>query len=158
MILSDLHALYHPPTTQAPLQVDEEKTGKDSDHDIIIFAPKSDSNFKVVRKKKIVKTRPLPESKIPLFGRDIQAQSWNDVINEDNVDIKAFNFHRTIIDICSRHFPEKSQKISSLDKKWITPYLKNLSRKIKTEFFRNRKKCQMEAIKTGMEGKEEEGC
>ena len=51
MILSDLHTLYHPPTTQAPLQADKEKAGKSLDHDIIIFAPKTNNIFKVVRKK-----------------------------------------------------------------------------------------------------------
>ena len=131
IILSDLHSLYHPPTTLKPLQVDEQKTGKDSDHDMIVFAPKSNINFKVIRKKRTVKCRPLPDSKIPDFGRDIQCQSWNDVINESDIDVKVFNFHRTILNICEKYFPQKTLKISSLDQKWMTSYLKNLSRKIK---------------------------
>ena len=131
MILSDLHTHYHPPTTRAPIQADNEKTGKDSDHDVIIFAPKSNADFKVVRKKRVIRTRPLPDSSIPGFGRDIQSQTWNDVLSESDVDMKAFYFHRTIIDICNKYFPERSIKISSLDKKWITPFLKSLSRRIK---------------------------
>ena len=67
VILSDLINLYHPPTTKPPLQVDENKKGVDSDHYIVIFAPKSDLVFKVPRVKRQVKTRPLPDSKIPLF-------------------------------------------------------------------------------------------
>ena len=61
LILTDLHSYYHPPTTKAPLQVDEDKAGSDSDHDIIIFAPRSDAKYKVERKKKTVKSRPLPD-------------------------------------------------------------------------------------------------
>ena len=76
IILSDLLNLYHPPTVLAPLQVDSEKNGKDSDHKIVIFAPKSDVIFKVERTKKIIKTRPIPESKIPFFAREIQNQTW----------------------------------------------------------------------------------
>jgi hypothetical protein len=110
MIRSDLHSLYHPPTTQAPLQVDEEKTGKDSDHDIIIFAQKSDTKFKVIRKKKTVKTRPLPDSKIPLFGRDIQAQSWHGVLNEDNVKKKPLNLTKIKIYKSKKKYQEKTKK------------------------------------------------
>ena len=61
IILSDLMNLYHPPTALAPLQVDEDKSGKDSDHNLVVFAPKSDTNFAVKRKKKLIKTRPIPE-------------------------------------------------------------------------------------------------
>ena len=139
MILSDLHTYYHPPTTLAPLQVDEDKAGKDSDHDVIIFAPKSDTNFKVERKKKVIKARPLPDSKIPAFGREFQEISWKEVFQESDLDSKVFNFHKIIVNISYKHFPEKVMKISNLDKKWMTPYLKNLSRKIKSEFYRKRK-------------------
>ena len=156
MILSDLHTLYHPPTTQAPLQADKEKAGKSSDHDIIIFAPKTNNNFKVVRKKKIIKTRPMPDSVIPDFGRDFQNQTRDDVLKEDNVDTKAFNFHRTLIPSCNKHFPEKSLKISTFDKKWITPFLKILSRKVKAEFHRNRKSAKWRALKKEWKVKKKE--
>ena len=76
IILSDLLNLYHPPTVIGPLQVDVGKIGKNSDHNIVIFAPRSNSLFKVERKKRSVKTRPIPESRIPLFGREIQQQKW----------------------------------------------------------------------------------
>ena len=62
IILSDLMNLYHPPTVLAPLQVDEGKNGADSDHNIVIFAPKSDPNLCVKREKKSIKIRPLPDS------------------------------------------------------------------------------------------------
>ena len=53
--------------------------------------------------------------------------------------IKTFNFHKTIIAISIKHFPEKTIKIFNLDKMLKTPYLKNLLRKIKSNFYRNRK-------------------
>ena len=34
LIITDLHTMYHPPTTLPPLQVDENKKGKDGDHDM----------------------------------------------------------------------------------------------------------------------------
>ena len=62
IILSDLINHYHPPTVLGPLKVDEDKIGKDSDHNIVVFAPRSDANFQVKREKKIIQTRPIPES------------------------------------------------------------------------------------------------
>ena len=59
IVLTDLHSLYHPVTTLSPLQVDTDKKGKDSDHEIVLFAPKSDRKYVKERKKMIVKTRPL---------------------------------------------------------------------------------------------------
>ena len=64
IILTDLHTGFHPPTTLPPLQVDTNKDGHDSDHDVVLLAPKTNSQYEVVMKKKTVKTRPLPQSKI----------------------------------------------------------------------------------------------
>ena len=128
IILSDLINLYHPPTVRGPLQVDEGKAGKDSDHNIVIFAPRSNPNFRTERKKKSIKTRPIPESIIPSFSREIQSYAWEEVLNEKDIDTKVYNFHRTLLLICDKYFPEKKITISNLDKKWITLELKTLSR------------------------------
>ena len=148
IILSDLMTLYHPPTVKAPLQVDKDKNGVDSDHSIVIFAPKSDPNFHVKREKKSIKTRPLPDSQIPLFGREVQAQSWEEVYFAQSIDEKVQNFHDTILSICDKYFPTKTIQIPNLDKKkWITPELKSLSRKVKKEYFRNRKTSKLRKLK-----------
>ena len=52
IILTDLHSLYHPPTTLPPHEVDQDKDGADSDHNIVIMAPLSNGNYEVKRKKK----------------------------------------------------------------------------------------------------------
>ena len=44
IVLTDLHTLYHPPTS--------DKLGKDSDHNVVLFAPKSNSRYKVEAKKR----------------------------------------------------------------------------------------------------------
>jgi hypothetical protein len=101
----------------APLQVYEDKNGKDSDHNLVIFAPKSDANYKIERKKKVIKTRPIPESNIPLFANEIQKQTWEEITNEPDIDLKVYKFHRLIILILDKYFPEKTISISNLDKK-----------------------------------------
>ena len=49
--------------------------------------------------------------------------------------------------LLNKHFPEKEIKISNLDKKWITPELKSMSRKIKKEFYRNKKSSRWKKLK-----------
>ena len=135
VLITDLHSWYHPPTTMGPLKVDSDKKGKDSDHLQAVFAPKTNNQYKVARKKCKITTRPIPESKIPAFAREIQAQSWISVFEEENLDRKVENFHSIITDILERHFPEKHITISNLDKKWMTPNIKQLLRKVQSEYF-----------------------
>ena len=148
VILSDLHAFYHPPDTRKPLEVDEDKTGKNSDHDIVVFAPKSNPNFKVERKKRVIKTRPIPQSKIPAFGREVQSQSWIEVLEEPVLEKKVDNFHNIITSIRNKHFKQKSVTVSNLDKKWMTPKLKELLRKVQREYFLNRGSTKWRKLKT----------
>ena len=139
LLLTDLHPFFHPPTTLPPLQVDEDKVGSDSDHDIVVLAPKSNCKFKVERTKKTVKTRPLPDSGVDKFGKEITSHDWQEVLQTDNIDEKVNMFHKYLRDLLDKHFPEKSITISSLDKKWMSPDLKNLLRKRQREFVKHRK-------------------
>ena len=66
-VITDLHSFYHPPTSLTPLQVDAGKKGKDDDHNVIIMAPLANENFKLERKKKVVRT---PFQKLTLRGSE----------------------------------------------------------------------------------------
>ena len=63
MILTDMHSFYHPPTTFAPLQVDADQKGKDSDHEIIVMAPLSNDAFRVKKDLKRYIYTPSPSTK-----------------------------------------------------------------------------------------------
>ena len=118
-----------------------------TDHDIVTFAPKSNPNFAVSRKKKVVKTRPIPDSKIPAFGREIQRQSWIEVLEEPDLETKVSNFHQIITSVRNKHFSQKTVKISNLDKKWMTPELKNLQRQVQREYVQNRQSPKWRRLK-----------
>ena len=89
LLLTDLHPFYHPSSTLPPLQVDEDKNGHDSDHDIVVLAPKSNCKFKVERKRKTITTRPLPESGLEKFGQEITSHTWDEVISAEHIDEQA---------------------------------------------------------------------
>ena len=130
IILTDLHSLYHPPTTLPPLEVDPDKIGKNSDHNIIVIAPLSNHKYEVKRTKKSIITRPLPISNFAKFEAQIQSHNWSNLYQTVNVNDKVHLFHKSIRTILDENFPEKLVKISNLDKKWMSPELKQLHRQV----------------------------
>ena len=56
-----------------------------------------------------------------------------------NVDEKVDNFHHYIRYLLDKYFAEKTVKISTLDKKWMSPELKLLHRRRQRAFVKNRK-------------------
>ena len=139
LLLTDLHPFFHPPTTLPPLEVDDEKTGSDSDHDVVLFAPSQSSQYEVQRNKKTIKTRPIQQSKIEEFGHEITSHAWDEVYVAGDVDEKVNNFHHYIRYLIDKYFPEKTVRISTLDKKWMSPELKLLHRKRQRAFVKNRR-------------------
>ena len=139
IILTDLHTLYHPPTTLPPLQVDSDALGKDSDHNIVLFAPKNNTKYKVERKKKVIKTRPLTDFQIFKFEKDLASQPWEELFENKSVDDQAEQFHNWLRTNLDKYFPEKSTKLSSLDKKWMSPQIKQVHRAMSREYSKNRK-------------------
>ena len=130
IILTDLHSLYHPPTTLPPLEVDQDKDGADSDHNIVIMAPLSNGNYELKRKKKTIVTRPLPTSNFAKFEAALQSHSWVEVIETEDVDQKVQNLHGFI-----------------RKKKWMTPELKQLHRRVQREFFKSRQSAKWRKLK-----------
>ena len=139
LILTDLGHLYHPPTVLPPLQVDHDKHGKDSDHCINILAPKENAQYYVKPQKKIIKFRPMPESKVLEFGRAIANQSWSKLYEPDDLNYKTNYFQSILRNNLDLFIPEKTVTFSSLDKKWFSPQLKYLHRKMQREFYKHRK-------------------
>ena len=147
-IITDLCNVYNPPTTLPPLQVDPGKKGADADHQVVIFAPKSNLNYLKPRSKKTIVTRPLPQSAIDEFGKVITAHDWKEVFNANAIDDKVTNFHKILRSNLEKSFPQKLVRISSLDKKWMNPSLKILYRQVQREFFKNRQSKKWKKLKS----------
>ena len=148
IILTDLHTFFYPPTTLPPLQVDSDKGGSDSDHNTIVMAPRSNTQFKVDHVKKTRTIRPTPQSKIEDFGKEITTHTWSDVLQAESVDEKTSLFHNYILHLLNKHFPEKKVNMSSLDKKWMSPTLKTLHRRMQREFFKHNKRKKWRKLKS----------
>jgi hypothetical protein len=104
-------------------------------------------NNNTKRVKKPVVTRPLPESGVSQLSQFMWTHAWGEVLEEKDLNRKVEKFHQTLRHKLDEFLPEKTVMISYLDKKWMTPQLKTLNRKIKREFYKKRKKPQMEKTK-----------
>ena len=90
-IITDLHTLYQAPECLPPLQVDLDKEGKDSDHNIVILPPITISNNNQ-RKKRPVVPRPLTDSGMEQFRQCIRSHNWDEVFCENCIDQKVATF------------------------------------------------------------------
>ena len=147
VILTDLHTMYHPPTTLPPLQVDEDRQGKDGDHNIVVFAPRSNEQYRVDRNKRTIITRPLPESNIIKFEQSIMLFPWEDQFENKSIDQKVQIFHDCLRGNLDKYFPEKKTKMSSLDKDWMSPQLKQLHRSLQREYYKHRRSERYKILK-----------
>ena len=139
IIITDLHTLFHPPTTLPPLQVDSDKVEADSDHDFVVLSPICNSEYKIERKKKCVVTRPLPESQMAKFETAVMSFNWDEAFLDKSVDEKVDIFHSFLRSTLDQYFPEKTTKMSNFDKAWMSPQLKQLHRAMQREFIKHRK-------------------
>ena len=147
VILTDLHSAYHPPTTLPPLQADEGSQGKDGDHNIVVFAPCSNQQYKVERNKRIIHTRPLPESNMILFEQSIMNNPWEEHFKNKSINEKVKVFHDCLRENLNHFFPERKTKMSYLDKDWMSPELKQLHRSLQREFYKHRKSPKYKKLK-----------
>ena len=67
VIITNLHALFHPPTTLEPLDNDDDNSGKPSDHLPVVMYPLTNQNPVQAKRYKIIRYRPYPDSAIREF-------------------------------------------------------------------------------------------
>jgi hypothetical protein len=138
-VFTTLHKYYQEPEIKPPLDNDPGNDGKPSDHKIIYVKPISNISFLPARSKKVVKFRPLPSTGIQKMGEWIAIQDWQEVYDGKTAHDKAELFQQMLLQKMDECLPEKSITVTSDDKPWITSEIKQLDRKQKREFCKNRK-------------------
>ena len=122
-----------------PIKPDDPRKGKPSDHWVPVCIPHTDRYNPPNRNYRVIKYRPLPESSLKRFGEWIVSEGWKS-INEDmspseQVDV----FEKLLMKNLDRFCPEKSMKLSSQDKPFITKELKTLDRQKSREYIKRGK-------------------
>ena len=124
LVITDMTTMFHPPTTQDPLQQDKLTKGKPSDYNVIIVAPKTELQFKIERHKTKIHVRTQPRSKVAEYMRKIGQHSWQEVFQTEDLHEKVQYFHNTLKKALEKHLKTKTGKITSLDKPWFNTSLK----------------------------------
>ena len=122
-----------------PLDPDPDCDGSPSDHLMVEMRPISTISNRSVREKRKVKFRPLPQSGMLKFGEWLSQQTWDEVYNANDVHEKAACFQQKLMKALDEYLPEKTVTFSSDDQPWMTAELKELDRKKKRVFRKQRK-------------------
>ena len=138
-IITTLAKFYQLPVCLPPLDNDPDKTGAPSDHMIVYMKPVDAINNNPARKIKIVKYRPLPESGVREMGSWIVNHDWEAVFGAKTAHDKAEVFQATLLEKLEIFLPEKVVKFTSEDQVWVTPEIKEISRKKRREYFKHKK-------------------
>ena len=152
-IITTLSKFYQSPVCLPPLDNDPDKNGAPSDHKIVFMKPVNAINNNPARKVKMVKFRPLPESGIQEMGKWIVNHNWDEVSGASSAHDKAAIFQSILLDKVNLFLPEKIFNFTSEDQVWATPEIKDISRKKKREYNKNRKSTKWKSLNTLFEEK-----
>ena len=143
-IITTLSKFYQSPVCLPPLDNDPDKNGSPSDHKIVFMKPVDAINNNPARKVKPVKCWPLPESGIREMGKWIVSFNWQQVYEAETAHQKAELFQNILLEKLNTFLPEKIVKFTSEDQVWVTPEIKEISRRKRREFSKKTKIYQME--------------
>ena len=138
-VIMTLANYYQEPLCLDPLDPDPDKNGAKSDHRIVLIRPINIINNKSCRQTREVKVRPFPQSGFSKMRDWFIDQTWNEVYTAESSHLKAEVFQKLLVDKLDEIFPEKTRKIQSDDAPWITFKLKQMDRKRKRIFHKQRR-------------------
>ena len=129
VILTDSYDLMQEPSVLPPLQVDSDKSGKDSDHKGVKCSPRNNLVPQGVTTRTKITVQRFPESKVADFGFKLVKEDWG--ILEDDMDVdkmvEAFETHsKRMVDMA---FPAKVIQVGPEEKPYFTEELRQLKRR-----------------------------
>ena len=128
IIIMNLSSYYKSPIIAPPLQPDDPKKAKPSDHSVPVCAPHTDRYKPAARNYRIIKYRPMPESSVHRFGEWIVNENWDSINSEMSANQQSVTFEQLVSEKLNSFCPVKEMKLGSQDKPFITAELKRIAR------------------------------
>ena len=147
VIITTLSKYYMDPVTKPPINNDA-GNGKPSDHLVLLMEPITRALDCPPRQYSSVEFRPITDSGMVKFGLWLSEQTWASLYRENDVHKKAEVFQQMLMDKFYEIFPVKKLRVCAEDKPWISLHLKNLDRKRKREFYKNKNSPKWEKLNT----------
>ena len=128
VVYTDCQDLLQEPSILPPMQVDEGKVGKDSDHCGVELLPRTNlaPAGRTVREK--VTVRPYPESKQIDFGFMLVNESWNNLKDNMSSTEMVDSFVSLNNELVDKGFPSKEIQVGPGDLPYFTEELRQLKR------------------------------
>ena len=152
-VITTMQKYYQTPVTKPPIENDENKQGKPSDHLVVLMYPISQEMNCPPRQVRHVECRSLPQSGINKMGVWIQEQTWGEIYKAKDVNEKAQFLQNMLMKKLDEIFPVKLNRFTSDDKPWVTSDIKQLDRKCKREFFKNHKSQKWQNLRQKLKAK-----
>lgn len=146
-IITTLGSYYQTPIVLPPLDPDPDTNGVPADHLIGVMKPINNINSQASRAFKHIKVRPITQLGLKNLQSWIENETWQKLLSYESVDKKAELLQKTLLEKIDEYCPEKIRKISSDDKPWFTEDLKNLDRKKRREYRKNRRSSKYNQLK-----------
>ena len=134
IIIMNIFQHYNLPFIAPPLNPDNPLTGKPSDHSVPIAVPHKDRHNPPVRNYRIHNYRPLPSSGVHKFGQWIVGQQWENIRDNVSPTEQVRCFETLLSEKLDEFCPQKTMKIGTHDKPFITAELKRLDRQKMREY------------------------
>ena len=147
IIIMNTASFYNSPIIAPAINPDDVTTGKPSDHSVPVCTPHTDPYNRPVRNYRTINYRPLPESSIRKFGEWVTSETWDNVKEDAHPSEQVKNFEKILQEKLNQFCPEKSLKINSYDKPFITAELKTLNRKKQREYCKRGKSLKYLTLK-----------
>ena len=134
IIIMNMGRFYNDAVVNPPIQADDPKSGKPSDHAVPLCTPYVDRTNPPVRKFRKIKYRPLPESGMRSLGKWLTSETWDCISDSASPTEQAKEMELLLFDKLNNICPEKTMKIGCKDKPFITAELKILHRRKNREY------------------------
>ena len=151
-IITTLGKWYQPPVTMPPVEANPGE-GVASDHLIILMSPLVSELQTQPRVYRKIVTRPLNRAGFERFAKWVESCDWSEIFENKSANEMAEIFQNVLVENYTRCFPTKTTRICSEDKPWISLELKQLCRKMKREFCKNKKSAKWIHLKNTFEEK-----
>ena len=135
----NLNGYYKSPIIAPPLQPDDHTKAKPSDHSVPVCIPHTDRYKPASRNYRVIKYRPLPESRVRKFGEWIVTKDWDCLKGNMSPTEESVEFEQLLNAKLNQFCPEKEIKLSSQDKPFITAELKKVKRQKSREYIKRGK-------------------
>jgi hypothetical protein len=136
-IITTLKKFCCDPVTKPPINPNSSKTGKPSDHLVVVMEPITATLQIQPRSYRTIESRPINFAGLKKYSHWIENCNWTDLYKCEDPNVKAQMFQNILLTKFQECFPIKIFKISCDDQPWISSELKEIDRKRKREFSKN---------------------